>query len=172
MRRHIEATAAVRAEVEAVAELMRDPVELLPERGPRPGSYLTEVVADLHEGATVRQPVVVELGLVDADERGLRCHLTWRPQTRERLLPSFEGEFQVSADVTGGSVIRISGVYHPPFGPLGAVADSVALQRVARRTLVELTRRLAHAIDAAVDARRGNAWAVAGPLPDDLRPRA
>jgi hypothetical protein len=128
------------------------------------------LVADLQDGATIHQTVVIDLGVADVSETGVRCALAWLPEGHERLLPSFDGELEAQEDVTGGSILRIRGRYHPPLGPVGAIADALALQRVARRTLVELTRSLAAAMDDAVDRRRGDAWVASGPLPDDLRP--
>ena len=172
MERSIEASAAVRAELDAVALLLRDPSTLLRPYAGSPGRYVMQVVADLHDGATLRQGVVVDIGIAERREEAVRCTISWRPQGHERLLPTFEGMLEAREDVTGGSIIRIHGRYHPPLGGLGAVADSVALKRVARRTLADFTRDLAGEVDRAVDRRRGGAWAVAGPLPDDLRSTA
>jgi hypothetical protein len=171
MERSIEAAAAVRADIESVCVVMRDPAGVLKRRGTSGGNYVTEMVVDLHDGTTVRQEVLVDIGLIVGDSRtGFRCRLAWRAVGRGRLLPAFEGLFEAAGDVTGGSALRISGSYHPPLGPLGALADAVALQGVAKRTLGKFTRELATAIDAAADRRHGDAWSMAGPVPDDMRP--
>lgn len=170
MERTIEANAAVRAELVAVAALLRDPSTFMHADAGSPGRYTVQLVADLHDGATLRQRVGIDLGIADVSEDAVQCTISWRPQGHERLLPSFEGVLGAREDVTGGSILRIHGRYHPPFGPVGVVADRVALQRVARQTLADFTRALASAIDQAVDRRRGAAWSAAGPLPDDLRP--
>jgi hypothetical protein len=170
MERSIEAAAAVRTDLASVAAVMRNPAGVLKRHGTPDGRYVTEMVADLHDGTTVRQDVVVDIGLVVDLETGFCCRLAWRPVGRRRLLPAFEGLLEAAGGVTGGSVLRISGTYHPPLGPLGAFADAVALHGVAKRTLGTFIREMASAIDAAVDRRRGEAWSMAGPAPDDLRP--
>jgi hypothetical protein len=172
MRRRIEASAAVRAEVDSVLGLVRDPVEVLGRRGPSSGDYLREMSAELHDGTTIRQEVVVTLGLPDESDIGFRCTLAWRPTGRERLVPAFDGVMKAHPDLSGGTVLRVSGIYHPPLGPLGAVADTLVMQRVARRTLADFVQQLGAAIDAAVDGRRGGAWAAVAPRPDDARPTA
>jgi hypothetical protein len=169
MKRDLEATATLRADLASVTAVMRDPDDVLGRRGRNAGTYVTEMVADLHDGTTIHQKVIVELGLLDELEAGVNCRLAWRPEGHDRFLPAFEGSLEAEGDGTGGTALLISGTYQPPLGPVGALADSFALQHVARRTLVQFTRGLAGAIDVAVDERRGKVWATAG-LPDDLRP--
>lgn len=172
MERAIQASASVHEGVDAVVASLCDPVDIFGRRGPVPGTYVTEVTADLHDGTVISQKVVVEVGLVQRSEAQARCRLAWVPDGRERLLPSFEGELELQEDVTGGTVLRVHGIYHPPFGPVGAVVDSLALKRVARRTLAALTQRMAHALDRACPKHRGATGIGARPVPDDLRPIA
>jgi hypothetical protein len=65
----------------------------------------------------------------------------------DRLLPSLDGELGLHLEGPERSTLVLDARYQPPGGPLGAAVDSVALHRVARRTverfLEETAARLA-----------------------------
>jgi hypothetical protein len=80
--------------------------------------------------------------------------LTWDPSDEPdgagplaRWLPSFDAELGLHVAAGPAVTLVLDARYRPPGGPLGAVADGVVLQRVARGTiqwlLAEVAGRLA-----------------------------
>jgi hypothetical protein len=68
-------------------------------------------------------------------------HLHWTPSTK--AYPEFDGELTVRADETYATArLELSGSYHPPGGPFGAVFDWFAGHRLATKTAQSLLERL------------------------------
>lgn len=76
----------------------------------------------------------------------LEIDLTWKAATQEALFPSMKARLLVYALSPHETQLDLHGVYDPPAGALGAVADRVAGHRIARaavhRFLEELKDRL------------------------------
>lgn len=123
-----------------------DPARWLPSaRGTdRPGQWLLRVRA----GSLSRQ-VRASVGEVwTAGSTHWRA-LAWDPvpnpdeQLRlERFLPTFDGELGLHADDAGRTTLILDARYRPPGGPLGAAVDTVALHRVAKRSIEVLLEDL------------------------------
>jgi hypothetical protein len=169
MNRNIEARASVRCDLEAVRAVMRDPSALFTRAGLRPGTFLKEMTADLHDGMTVTQQVVLEIG-VPTDGPVTATTLAWYPVSHDRVIPGFDGMLVATARPDGDSDLRVEGTYHPPLGLLGAGLDRIGLRRVACRTLADFTRELAALIEQAAIDGRGDPWVTSAPRADDLRP--
>lgn len=66
--------------------------------------------------------------------------LSWEPlgggdeATVNRFLPALDGELGVHVDTSGRATLVLDARYLPPGGLLGAAADAVALNRLARQT--------------------------------------
>jgi hypothetical protein len=170
MWRRLQVARGLRARSEHVAEVLRrDPVGVLGTPAGPPGRYHTEIVVDLGAGSSVHQVVAVELGPLVSTPTGLRAELSWTPVGRNLVLPAFAGALEVAA-VGDATQVRVTGCYHAPLGPLGAVGDAIAGRRVAQQSLVRFTENVVRSIDAAVDRLLVGATRPA-PYPDDLRPR-
>ena len=88
---------------------------------------------------TFRKAAFVDLGQVRPTRAGFEAEISWRAATAAPLFPVFSGELRVGPDV-----LAISGLYAPPGGPLGLVADRallhVAATGTARWLLMEIDR--------------------------------
>lgn len=163
MERAVEATADLRASVSEVADLLHtgpgrflsdhDRLDDLPA-----GTIRTTVTAPVGGGTTVTQDVTIELDGAIGDEGSVSAPLRWTADAHERVLPSFSGTLAVSDVPAAGSGTRltIGGTYEVPLGPVGTFGDALVGHRVARRTLGDLARVLAHRLDAEADRRRGS----------------
>ena len=56
------------------------------------------------------------------------------PASVQRTLPALDGDLGLHVDETGRSTLILDARYSPPGGLLGAAADAVALNRLARMT--------------------------------------
>src|SRR5687768_12920525 len=119
MRRHVEASASMRAGLPDATDVLCDPVDVVGRRGNEAGTYLREMVAELHDGTSVRQDVIVQVGVAERSNGVIRFTLAWCPAGHERLLPSFDGMLALEVDAMGGTRLRIRGTYRPPLGPVG-----------------------------------------------------
>lgn len=149
MQRSVQAflpVAGVPAALERV--FSADPGRWLPNaRHVGPGHWVLTVRA-----GRVQRTVDARLGGVWHSSGGCWRALTWEPMPQpgdplpvERLLPSMEGELGLLVH-QGHRTLAFDGHYRPPGGYVGAVADGVALHRVARGTaeqlLADITARL------------------------------
>lgn len=171
MRRRLEATRSLRSSFERVADVfLVDPGAVIGTPAGRDGRYHTEIVVDLGRGSSVHQVVAVEVGPPQRSPDTLRCSLSWNPVGRHAVLPSLDGELEVTRASGEMSSLVVGGSYRPPLSAVGAVGDSMVGRHVAHRSFDDFADALAARIDAAAEALCAG-WHPA-PYPDDLRPRA
>lgn len=60
--------------------------------------------------------------------------LEWTASSTGSLFPSFRGRVEIEPTSAQTATVMLIGSYHPPLGPLGAAADTLILNRTARRT--------------------------------------
>jgi hypothetical protein len=106
----------------------------------------------LGAGASVHQAVALRVAPPRALENGLILPLSWRASGHDRLLPTFEGELEISKR-RSLTRVRLAGTYTVPLGLVGRVGDGVVGWRVARRSIDALVERVARRLESAVRSR-------------------
>jgi hypothetical protein len=153
MDRQIEAEIEVRAPVEGAARVLRDDPESVIGRrvAGAPGRFVSEVPLDFHAGTSIHQQLEVTLTpLTDIADGGFAFELCWFP-TRHRVLPAFAGLLE-GWEAAGRTMLRLSGAYHAPFGPAGAIGDMVFGKRVGKAGVRAFLHELGAHLDTAFDA--------------------
>jgi hypothetical protein len=123
-----------------------------------------ELSVDLGAGASVHQEVTLEHGVPRPTDTGLVLPVTWHATGRERLLPTFRGELEVS-DAGPGTCLRLTGIYTVPLGVVGRFGDGVLGRRLARGSLGALVTRLAGGLEAEVERRPDSVGRSRDPIP-------
>lgn len=135
----LEASARVHAEPAAVAAVLRGEISSwLPGSTVRPavpGMRRAQVDLRLRVGGaeagvtTFRKAAFLDLGTVRRSGTGYEVEISWRAATVAPLFPVFSGFLLVEP-----AELRIEGIYAPPGGPVGRVADRVLLHVAANAT--------------------------------------
>ena len=86
---------------------------------------------------TFRKAALLDLGPVRRTASGYELEIGWRAATAAPLFPVFSGRLRI-----GGSDLRIEGIYAPPGGVVGRIADRVLLHTAAHATARWLLREL------------------------------
>jgi hypothetical protein len=86
---------------------------------------------------TFRKAALVDVGPVRRVERGYLVEIGWRAATAAPLFPVFSGELRVGPDD-----LSLSGLYAPPGGVVGRLADRALLHVAATGTARWLLREL------------------------------
>lgn len=66
-----------------------------------------------------------------------------------RLFPALDANITLTAEAGRATRVTLTGVYRPPFGPLGAGLDRALLHKAATATIHSLLTRLSQALDGA-----------------------
>jgi hypothetical protein len=94
------------------------------------------------EGApllTLRKAAFVDLGAVQRRGPGYEVEIGWRAASAAPLFPVFSGRLVVGRD------LQLDGIYAPPGGAAGRIADRVLLHTAANATARWILGRLAEA---------------------------
>ena len=83
----------------------------------------------------INRVVLLDLGLAEIHRGGLVYPVNWVAESGSGLFPSLTGELTLSHAGRGRTRFVFRGNYEPPLGPLGKVADRVALGRLADTTV-------------------------------------
>lgn len=78
---------------------------------------------------TFRKAAYVDIGSVRPDGPGFVAEISWRAATAAPLFPVFSGELHVGPDA-----LTVSGLYAPPGGAVGILADRALLHVAATGT--------------------------------------
>jgi hypothetical protein len=149
----------------AAREAVRKALAAWSERSQR-GEIALEAVA--HAGgaaemARLAVPVVIESNAATAPPHE-DLTLTIHARSAESAFPTFAGSIVVEGQDAALSRVRLEGAYHVPMGALGAAADAVAFEGVARDSLRRMFENLVadarkavreEAEDTYRDSRRG-----------------
>lgn len=156
MKRHIEATATLRAPTERAADVIRtDPGSVFAERCSAEDRKARRFHTSLHvdvDGGGLHQEIVVESGLPDATEDHVVLPVRWRPTTHARLFPTFDGALELHGDGLHTRVV-LRGSYSVPLGVAGRVGDRVGGYRAAHQSLTSFIQEVARRLDGEVDRR-------------------
>src|SRR5205823_10072875 len=109
------------------------------------------------------QDVSLQLDAPRSTATTLVVPLTWRATGRQRLLPTFNGEFEIT-DTRGATGLRLSGMYAFPVNMAGRLGGGV-VGRLARRSLGALVERLAGRLEAEVQLRLDSDSGTREPVP-------
>lgn len=108
--------------------------------GPR-RRYATDLrlrVSDRSERALFRKAAIVELGTpVEEPDGSVSVEIGWRAATLAPLFPVFSGRLSI-----GPHEARLQGLYAPPGGPIGRLADAALFHLAAEGTARWLLREL------------------------------
>jgi hypothetical protein len=113
--------------------------------GDEPARYLLDLelrVGERMPRVSFRKAALVDLGEPRLDGGGVTVDIAWRAYGMTPLFPVFAGILRWN-----DGVLRVEGVYAPPGGAVGAVADRLLLNVAARGTARRLLERIASAID-------------------------
>ena len=111
-----------------------------------------ELVIELGAGASVHQAVALRVGPARESDNGLTLRMNWQASGNDRLLPTFDGELEVSKRRML-TRLRLAGAYTVPLGLVGRVGDGVLGWRIARSSIDELVERMARRLESAVRSR-------------------
>jgi hypothetical protein len=146
----LAASLPLRAAPEALAAMLRAGPTTWEERPGPAGTRRFAVDLRLRVGndsatlTTFRKAAFVDLGEVRAAEDGFVVEIGWHAATAAPLFPVFSGELRIGPDE-----LALSGLYAPPGGVVGLIADRallhVAATGTARWLLDELNRSAAAA---------------------------
>lgn len=133
MRSHVHIVRDLpRADFPVLERLLDEPASWLPP--PAHAIALRDYRVEVHAG-TAGHVVDVLVGATRITPDAFERPLSWTPEgAAAAVLPAFEGALRLVDDV-GRVRLEIEGHYTPPGSLLGAVADRVALHRVAEHTL-------------------------------------
>jgi hypothetical protein len=106
-------------------------------------------VSDVAPRVAFHKAAYVDIGPLRSDEASGAAwvHLSWRAATLTPLFPVFAGILRWQ-----DGELQLSGVYAPPGGAIGAVADRLLLNVAARATGRRLLERIAEAMAGAARA--------------------
>ncbi|GAC1660171.1 MAG: hypothetical protein NVS4B13_08270 [Candidatus Elarobacter sp.] len=108
-------------------------------------------------GGRLRRPVRVVFDRSPDQLEAGRGHdaleVHWTAGTR--LFPEFHGSVRLRIASVEETRLTLEGAYRPPFGPAGAVFDTLAGRRIARATMRDLLDRLCDAMERRESAFRG-----------------
>lgn len=153
---YVEVTASVplRADPDAVARVLGEGPIGWEERDALPGYRRFAVDLRLRLGGdgagmtTFRKAAYVDIGQVEpAEHDGYVAKISWRAATAAPLFPVFSGEVRVA---TGS--LTVSGLYAPPGGAVGYLADRALLHVAASGTARWLLREIERAARGVVAA--------------------
>lgn len=135
----LEASVRIHAEPAAVAEVLRAEIPSWlagsTVRPAVPGMRRAQVDLRLRVGGaeagltTFRKAALLDLGTVRRRGAGYEVEVSWRAATAAPLFPVFSGFLIVEP-----AELRIEGIYAPPGGPVGRIADRVLLHVAANAT--------------------------------------
>jgi hypothetical protein len=133
------------AEPDQVAALLGDDppwAELVPESSPGPGlrRYATDLRLSVGQDmapSLFRKAAFLDLGVPRRTDHGWRVEVGWRAASAAPLFPVFSGWLTIGRDE-----MRIDGLYAPPGGLIGRVADRMLLHVAASATARWLLRRI------------------------------
>jgi hypothetical protein len=140
----LSASVPLHADPDAVAGVLRDGPSGWDERPSVPGFRRYAVDLRLRVGGdaagltTFRKAAFVDLGPVQPAAGGSRtAEISWRAATAAPLFPVFSGELHIGPDR-----LTLSGLYAPPGGAAGMVADRALLHIAANGTARWLLREI------------------------------
>ena len=87
--------------------------------------------------ATFHKAALLDLGSVHRVADGYEVEIEWRAATAAPLFPVFAGRL-----VASPGELRIEGIYAPPMGAVGRIADRVLLHTAANATARWILRQL------------------------------
>ena len=147
----LAATMPLRADPEGVAAILATGLEGWEERPGVPGYRRFAVDLRLRLGGdtaamtTFRKAALLDVGGVRPLEDGFVAEIAWRAASAAPLFPVFSGELRLGPDK-----LSIRGLYAPPGGVVGRIADRallhVAASGTARWLLAELDRAALKAV--------------------------
>lgn len=142
----LAAATPLRADPEAVVALLADGPEGWEERDGPPGFRRFAIDLRLRLGSdatgltTFRKAALVDLGLPRATEHGYVVDIGWRAATAAPLFPVFSGELRI-----GPEQLELRGLYAPPGGAVGRLADRALMHVAATGTARWFLRELDYA---------------------------
>ena len=152
---YLTSSATARVAVARARDLvLEDPTAMFSDEGPTaaPRRHTAVLRVALGGGASVQQEVAVRLGVTTATAAGLVLPVRWDPTGRRRLLPSFEGELELS-HAREGARVSLTGRYTVPPGIAGKLTERLIGRSLAQHSLDEFVQRLAKRVEAEVTRR-------------------
>lgn len=148
VRYYLELACPARS-VEAI--LSRDPQVWLPEiveASNRWGMELVSRVGLQVGGHRIDREVKVRVFALQKLGDTCVIPIAWTPIAESSMLPSLEGDIELSPLGDDYAQLAISASYRPPLGWLGAVSDRALMRRVAEATIKDFLDRVALRIEA------------------------
>jgi hypothetical protein len=76
--------------------------------------------------------------------------ISWRPVSNIPLLPSLDGDVEISPLGENHAQLAISARYRPPLGWVGLIADHALMRRIAEATVKDFLDRVAEGVENAI----------------------
>ena len=98
----------------------------------------------------------VILTVANAQHLGETCMIpiSWKPASGQSLLPSLDGDLEVTALGDASAKLAISASYRPPLGWAGALTDRALMRMVAEATVKDFVDRLAIGVASSIQKQQ------------------
>ena len=136
------------------AALGRLPQSWLPEAVQASNGHALNLVERVGFTAGSRRlDVQVQLGVMEPHQVGDTTYVSidWQPVSNNPMLPSLEGDIEVSPLGPTSCQLALSARYSPPLGWAGGLADRALMRRIAEATVKDFVDRVALGVAAALD---------------------
>ncbi len=131
------------AEVENALDRVRASLEEWADVVYREGEQLRARVGPTQ---TLARTVTLEIGVAEIHSYGLSYPIHWEATDASLLFPELSADLILSNLGRGETKLTLRGIYQPPLGALGRIADRAGLRRVAEATVRSWMDRLAAAL--------------------------
>jgi CBS domain-containing protein len=127
------------------------------------GSLLVDLPGEL-VGVDVVKQARVRTGVAHRSGSRLLIPIEWRAEPARLMFPAFEGQLELEQQSSAHVQLSLVGSYRVPLGPVGGLADTAGLHRVAERTVEQVLQGVARELSASASETPGPRFARRWPL--------
>jgi CBS domain-containing protein len=127
------------------------------------GSLLVDLPGEL-AGIDMAKQVRVRTGVAHRSGSRLLIPIEWRAEPARLMFPAFEGQLELEQQSSAHVQLSLVGSYRVPLGPVGGLADTAGLHRVAERTVEQVLQGVARELSASASETPGPRFARRWPL--------
>jgi CBS domain-containing protein len=127
------------------------------------GSLLVDLPGEL-AGIDMAKQARVRTGVAHRSGSRLLIPIEWRAEPARLMFPAFEGQLELEQQSSAHVQLSLVGSYRVPLGPVGGLADTAGLHRVAERTVEQVLQGVARELSASASETPGPRFARRWPL--------